>query len=166
MHDVANLGALQSVGAMFGSVTLGYLSDLMGGKRSPVALGSIIVAISITFTMTFHVYEFGKVTLFLLMFFLGFCLNGLNNLISSACSADLGKQEALQGNARAISTVTGIIDGTGTMGAAVGQLIVSYTSPKYGWQNGYLLVIAIDISLTLLPVLKIFFKEVKELRSQ
>ena len=150
---MANLGALQSFGAMAGSVTLGYLSDLMGGRRSPVALGAILVAITITFTMTFKIYDITSGGLYAIMFFLGFCLNGLNNLISSACSADLGKQKALKGNARAIATVTGIIDGTGTMGAAVGQLIVSYTSPTYGWQYGYLLVVAIDITLTLVPVL-------------
>lgn len=63
----------------------------------------------------------------MMMFMLGFCINGLNNVISSACSADLGKQEALKGNARAISTVTGIIDGTGTMGAAFGNLLISFT---------------------------------------
>ena len=41
-------------------------------------------------------------------------------MISSACSADLGKQDALKGNSRAVSTVTGIIDGTGTLGSAAG----------------------------------------------
>lgn len=57
---------------------------------------------------------------FIVMFLLGFFISGLNNMISSACSADLGKQEALKGNAKAISTVTGIIDGTGTLGSAAG----------------------------------------------
>jgi len=64
---------------------------------------------------------------FILMFFLGFFISGLNNMISASCSADLGKQEALKGNARAISTVTGIIDGTGTLGSAAGQFIVGVT---------------------------------------
>jgi len=54
------------------------------------------------------------------MFMLGFFISGLNNLISSACAADLGKQEVLKGNERAVSTVTGIIDGTGTLGSAIG----------------------------------------------
>lgn len=160
-HAVANLSTLQSFGAMTGSVTLGYLSDLMGGRRSPVALGAISVAIIALYVMTFEVYQMSHLALSAIMFLVGFCLNGLNNLISSACSADLGKQEALKGNARAISTVTGIIDGTGTMGSAIGQLILSYTSPTYGWQYGYLLVIAIDMSVTLLPVLIIFYKEMK-----
>jgi len=41
-------------------------------------------------------------------------------LVSSACAADLGKQQILQGNERAISTITGIIDGTGSAGSALG----------------------------------------------
>jgi len=128
---------------------------------SPMALGAISLAIIAVFVMTFHVFEMSLVVLSIIMFLIGFCLNGLNNLIAAACSADLGKQGALKGNARAISTVTGIIDGTGTMGAGIGQLIISYTSPSYGWQYGYLLVIAIDLSITLIPVLIVFSKEMR-----
>ena len=151
------------MGAMLGSITLGYISDLMHGRRSPVALVAVVGAAAISFTLTVHVYALSKPMLYFMMFLLGFFINGINNLISCACSADLGKQDALKGNARAISTVTGIIDGTGTMGAAAGQFLISYTSPKYGWQSGYFLVIAIDITVTLVPVLSIFYQEVKEI---
>ena len=60
--------------------------------------------------------------------------------------------------------MTGIIDGTGTMGTAVGQFIVGTTSTSYGWQNGYWLVIAIDISVTFIPIIRIVYEEFKELR--
>lgn len=43
-------------------------------------------------------------------------------MISSAISADLGRQEALQGSQEALATVTGIVDGTGSIGAAAGQV--------------------------------------------
>lgn len=43
-------------------------------------------------------------------------------MISSAISADLGRQEALQGSQEALATVTGIVDGTGSIGAAGGQV--------------------------------------------
>ena len=43
-------------------------------------------------------------------------------MISSAISADLGRQEALLGNQEALATVTGIVDGTGSIGAAGGQV--------------------------------------------
>lgn len=43
-------------------------------------------------------------------------------MISSAISADLGRQEALRGSQQALATVTGIVDGTGSIGAAFGQV--------------------------------------------
>lgn len=43
-------------------------------------------------------------------------------MISSAISADLGRQEALMGSQEALATVTGIVDGTGSIGAAAGQV--------------------------------------------
>jgi sugar phosphate permease len=132
-EDVANVSTLIDLGAMFGSMTLGYLSDRLHGKRSPVALMAVFFSMALTYTFTFTVYDLGKPVLFIMMFFIGFFISGLNNMISASCSADLGKQEALKGNSRAISTVTGIIDGTGTMGSAAGQLIVGYSREAWGW---------------------------------
>ena len=119
-QQVANLSTTIDLGAMFGSIALGLLSDLMYGKRSPVAFMALIMSVAVSFTLYEHVYTMSTLTIFFVMFLLGFFLSGLNNMISAACSADLGKQEALKGNSRAISTVTGIIDGTGTMGSAAG----------------------------------------------
>jgi MFS transporter, OPA family, solute carrier family 37 (glycerol-3-phosphate transporter), member 3 len=101
-------------------MTLGFISDLMHGKRSPVALGAVIISIVLSYILAFTVKLMSTPVFFIVMFFIGFCISGLNNMISSACSADLGKQEALKGNSRAVSTVTGIIDGTGTLGSAAG----------------------------------------------
>ena len=70
----------------------------------------------------------------------------------------------MKGNSRAVSTVTGIIDGTGMLGSATGQFIVSITQKKWGRYNGYLLVIAIDISITIIPIMRIVFEEFKELK--
>lgn len=43
-------------------------------------------------------------------------------MISSAISADLGRQDLVKGSSEALATVTGIVDGTGSIGAAVGQV--------------------------------------------
>ena len=56
----------------------------------------------------------------------GFMLGGPANLISTAISADLGTHESIRGNAEALSTVTGIIDGSGSIGAALVQYLVGY----------------------------------------
>lgn len=52
----------------------------------------------------------------------GCFIGGPSALISSAISADLGRQEALRGGQEALATVTGIVDGTGSFGAAAGQV--------------------------------------------
>jgi sugar phosphate permease len=135
----------------------------MYGKRSPVALGAVLISITISFVLTFKVQNMSTVLFFILMFFLGFFISGLNNMISASCSADLGKQEALKGNARAISTVTGIIDGTGTLGSAAGQFFVGVTQAKWGWYNGYWLIIAIDCCITVIPIMRIVYDEFKQL---
>jgi len=54
------------------------------------------------------------------MFFFGFFESGLSNVLSASCSADLGKNQAVQNNSKATSTITGIIDGTGSLGTACG----------------------------------------------
>ena len=53
--------------------------------------------------------------------------------VSSTVAADLGTHKSLKGNARALSTVTGIIDGTGSVGAAVGQYLVGVLDNAGGW---------------------------------
>lgn len=56
----------------------------------------------------------------------GFFIGGPSSMISSAISADLGRQEALRGSQEALATVTGIVDGTGSIGAAAGQVKPSF----------------------------------------
>ena len=131
--EIANLSTCVDIGAILGSICLGYLSDLMYGKRSPVAMMAVLLAILISYLITFEIYVMPEALFFILMFLLGFFISGLNNLISAACAADLGKQSALKGNTKATSTVTGILDGSGTMGTAFGQLIVGITQKEWGW---------------------------------
>lgn len=46
----------------------------------------------------------------------GGLVNGPYALITTAVSAELGTHSSLKGNAKALSTVTSIIDGTGSIG--------------------------------------------------
>ena len=55
------------------------------------------------------------------MMLAGVLVNGPYALITTAVSADLGTHESLKGNAKALATVTAIIDGTGSIGAAIGR---------------------------------------------
>ncbi len=97
-QSIANLSTILDLGAIGGSFSLGYLSDLTYGKRSPIAMIAIISSVIISFSLTFEVTTMHPALFFFLMFLFGFFISGLNNLINAACSADLGKQSALKGN--------------------------------------------------------------------
>jgi OPA family glycerol-3-phosphate transporter-like MFS transporter 1/2 len=52
----------------------------------------------------------------MLLIVVGFLVNGPYALITTAVSADLGTHHSLEGNAKALATVSAIIDGTGSVG--------------------------------------------------
>ena len=53
---------------------------------------------------------------------MGCLVGGPNNIISSAVAADLADDPSIRGNNRALGTVTGIINGSGSVTAALGQV--------------------------------------------
>jgi OPA family glycerol-3-phosphate transporter-like MFS transporter 1/2 len=81
----------------------------------------------------FFYRSYGHISLLVngvLMFVTGMFVNGPYALITTAVSADLGTHKSLKGNSRALATVTAIIDGTGSIGAAIGPLLTGYISAK------------------------------------
>lgn len=68
-----------------------------------------------------------------LMSIVGFFIGGAANMISATITADLGKQGPIQGNKDGLATVTGIVDGTGSIGAALGQLFVPLIQDRFDW---------------------------------
>jgi OPA family glycerol-3-phosphate transporter-like MFS transporter 3 len=81
-------------------------------------------------------------------------------------TADLGKQPTLRGNKKAISLITGIIDGTGSVGTSTFQLITGATFQAYGWKTGYFLVIAIVMTIPIISLSVLFYQEIREYRQQ
>ena len=55
---------------------------------------------------------------------MGCLVGGPNNIITSAVAADLADDPSIKGNNRALGTVTGIINGSGSVTAAFGQMAV------------------------------------------
>ena len=73
----------------------------------------------------------------------GVFVNGPYGLITTAVSADLGSHQRLRGSSKALATVTAIIDGTGSMGAALGPLLTGIISKYFSWQAVfYMLILA------------------------
>ena len=74
----------------------------------------------------------------------GLVINGPYALITTAVSADLGGHESLKGNSKAMATVSAVIDGTGSIGAALGPFIAGALS---SWDSlFYLLMTSVFIA--------------------
>jgi len=84
-----------------------------------------------------------------LLIVVGLLVNGPYALITTAVSAELGTHASLMGNARALATVTAIIDGTGSIGAAVGPLLAGPVS-EYGWTYVFVMLMVADLCALLL----------------
>ncbi len=76
---------------MVGSTSLGYISDRLYAKRSPIAFIAIVIASILSYTLTFTIEDMSKQTLLVTLFFFGFFTSGLNNLVQGSCASDIGK---------------------------------------------------------------------------
>lgn len=94
-----------------------------------------------------------------MMTVLGVTISGPYNLIVGTISVDLGTQPALAGNEKAMSTVTGLIDGTGSAGSAIGQFFVPVIQNAFGWTYVfYMFIIMVTISLIIIFPYRLTFQ--------
>lgn len=101
----------------------------------------------------------------LLQLVAGTFVNGPYALITTAVSAELGTKVK---SSQALATVTAIIDGTGSMGAAVGPLfagLVSGNGSNSDWAKVFFMVMIAD-GLALISLLRIAKQEYHRLRNR
>lgn len=162
-HKAAGiLSVIFDVGGVFGGVMAGFLSDLIEAR----ALTSIsFLLLSIPALVAYRMYgSISMSTNVALMFLSGFLVNGPYALITTAVAADLGTQRLIKGNSRALATVTAIIDGTGSVGAALGPLLAGYISTR-GWNSVFFMLI-LSIFFASLFLIRIANNEIKEKLTQ
>ncbi|KAK3588815.1 hypothetical protein CHS0354_028463 [Potamilus streckersoni] len=153
----ADLSTLFDVGGIAGGIAAGVFSDYTGARAVPCAL---MLALAAPALYVYNLYgSLNYANCVGLLLAAGFFVNGPYSLITTAVSADLGTHRSLKGNSRALATVTAIIDGTGSIGAAVGPLLTGVISP-YGWEKVFYMLIAADM-IALLLLTRLFIKEIK-----
>ncbi|NXI71349.1 G6PT3 protein, partial [Anseranas semipalmata] len=155
--EAGDLSTLFDVGGILGGIFAGLISDYSGG-RATTCCAMLVVAAPMLFLYN-RIGQTGIGTSIVMLIICGALVNGPYALITTAVSADLGTHESLKGNARALSTVTAIIDGTGSVGAALGPLLAGLISPT-GWNNVFYMLIAADI-LACLLLARVVVKEVR-----
>eukprot|EP00252_Welwitschia_mirabilis_P023294 TRINITY_DN6557_c0_g1_i2.p1 TRINITY_DN6557_c0_g1~~TRINITY_DN6557_c0_g1_i2.p1 ORF type:complete len:528 (-),score=32.26 TRINITY_DN6557_c0_g1_i2:609-2192(-) len=137
-----NLSTLFDLGGVVGGILAGHISDRLEARAITTVT---FMYCAIPAMILYRVY--GGVSMamnIILMMVAGMCVNGPYALITTAVSADLGTHSSLKCNSRALATVTAIIDGTGSVGAALGPLLTGFISTK-GWNGVFLMLIVASL---------------------
>ncbi|OVA01572.1 Major facilitator superfamily [Macleaya cordata] len=138
VKSAGNLSTLFDVGGIVGGILAGYISDKLNARA--ITAASFMYA-AIPALVLYRLYgSISKTWNIILMMITGLFVNGPYALITTAVSADLGTHKSLKGNSRALATVTAIIDGTGSVGAALGPLLTGFISTK-GWNEVFVMLI-------------------------
>uniref|UniRef100_A0A7I4YU35 MFS domain-containing protein n=1 Tax=Haemonchus contortus TaxID=6289 RepID=A0A7I4YU35_HAECO len=129
------------IGGIIGSVVGGYISDKLG-CRAPLIVAMLICSIGSLFVYA-HIGAHMIWNAFF-MTVVGVTVSGPYNLIVGTISIDLGSQPILAANAQAMSTVSGLLDGTGSAGSAIGQILVPIMQNSLGWESVFYLFMLLN----------------------
>lgn len=153
----ANLiASLYSVGMMPGGIIVGYVSDLFGGRRASVIgvfMGMLFVFL---FVFSQKSEELNAAALLVMLCIMGILVGGPNNIITSAVAADLASHPSVRGSSKSLGTVTGLINGCGSLTASVGLLAVGPLQEAFGWSSVWVYLIGCTATGTLLMSTRIY----------
>lgn len=110
------LANLFDFGGIFGGIIAGRIIDRIS-YRTLILVPMLIMSIPIFLSFRF-ITEASFPAYYALVPIVGFMISGAANLISSLIAIDLGTRDDVGKDA--LSTITGIIDGTGSFGAGIG----------------------------------------------
>ena len=166
MNDTknANISTMNDLGALLGTPIIAHLSDLTYRKRTPIVMVTLILSCLIFYLLFIDYYKITYAKLLIAFFFYGMFSSTVGNTIVGIASADIGNASGMK-NSKAVSTITGIIDGTGGIGSAIGQFSVGAMENAWGWRYGYLLLVAVVNSLTIIPLSIILKDEIKDIKA-
>lgn len=137
MKSAGNLSTLFDVGGIAGGILAGYISDKLRARA--ITAASFMFA-AIPSLLLYRSYgSVSRTVNIILMMISGSFINGPYALITTAVSADLGTHSSIRGDSRALATVTAIIDGTGSVGAALGPLLTGFLSTR-GWDMVFVML--------------------------
>ncbi|TXG58185.1 hypothetical protein EZV62_016014 [Acer yangbiense] len=157
------------VGNWFGKEKRGLI---MGLWNSPTSVGNIVrsVVASAVLELSFGVVSVVPCPLLASILYNPAPCKQLSHktagilILTSSVAANLGTQDSNKGNSRALATVTAIIDGTGSVGAALGPLLAGYISTR-GWNSVFLMLI-VSIFLVALLLICVAKTEIQQKLSE
>ena len=153
------LSAFYDVGGLFGGIIGGGISDLPCISRNCVNIIFLILCIPCLL-----IYRITPGTPWglngFVMSLTGFMIAGPANLLSAVVATDLATLPHLQGE-RVLSTMTGFIDGTGSLGAAIGQILVPVLQSHFEWNSVFYLFLVSCILTLLLVLIPMFSRYIR-----
>lgn len=96
------------------------------------------------------------IALLVMLFIMGILVGGPNNIITSAVAADLASHPSVRGSNKSLGTVTGLINGTGSVTAAIGLNFIGPLASKYGQWAVWLYLVGCTFCGTALMTPKIY----------
>jgi sugar phosphate permease len=122
---------------VLGSVAGGAVSDrLFGARRAPVAT---LMLIGLTLSLLALLMIEGSIWAVAMMYAAcGFFLFGPDMLISGTSAMDFGDEDAA-------GTVTGIVNGMGSIGGAIQGVVVGVLSERAGWPAVFALLVGMGV---------------------
>lgn len=140
------------IGGALGAIVAGYLSDRY--KKSALTC-TVMLLIAIPSMVIYEKFaSISNTYNILLQLITGLLVNGPYALITTAVSTDLGSRIK---DGKAMATVAAIIDGTGSIGAAIGPLFAGYIS-DLGWQSVFIMLMLSDL-MAALCLIRVTLKE-------
>ncbi|KAI0981197.1 hypothetical protein GJ496_005354 [Pomphorhynchus laevis] len=146
------------VGSVAGGIILGWISDKLGFRITVI---EVSILVSIPFLIVYNDCLPAYVWInAIFMCILGLLIGGCNSIMGTAVTHDLANHPMAQG--RAMSTVAGIIDGTGSFGAALGQLVIPIIQQLFGW-DGVFVMFVLSLIIAWILLLPMFIDEIKQI---
>lgn len=142
-EESAYLSVPFDIGGMFGAIFAGFISDKYK-KNATICTAMLVLAIP-----SMYIYEkyasISDIHNIGLQLLTGSLVSGPYALITTAVSTDLGSRIK---DGKAMATVAAIIDGTGSIGAAIGPLFAGFVSDS-GWQIVFMVLMLSDLIASL-----------------
>jgi len=172
-EESAVLSTIFDIGGIVGGALAGFISDHTGNPASTCAV-MLIMAIPTMFMYEGLVTRWCPITAvhgipvhnacftwnIILTLITGTLVNGPYALITTAVSAELGQHPSLRGSGKALATVTAIIDGTGSIGAAIGPFMAGALSGSGNWDNVFYMLMVADV-FALIFLTRLVMQEVR-----
>ena len=154
--DTANMiSTLYDFGMMPGGIIVGVVSDAMGGRRGCVIVVFLLLLCPLLMVMALFADTLNTFTLMVMLATMGILIGGPNNIVTSAVAADLAEHPSIRGSKSALGTVVGLINGSGSFVACLGQMAVPMITDTFGWSALWYFMLCSTIISCLLMIPKI-----------